>query len=499
MYPRCKNYMKIIYRNLTTGSTPPKSFDKIPGPKSLPIIGTLYKYLPIIGEYSFKKLPKTGIKKYNKYGSIVREEIVPGEFTVWIFEPDDIAEIFKNENKQNPERRSHLALLKYRKDRKNVYKSGGLLPTNGEEWSRLRREFQKALSKPQNIMTYIDKIDKSINDFVKLCGTKSTNNLMPLLHRLSLELTCLVVFDASMNSFSPNEMNDCSTTSKLIEATLISNSLILSLDNGPRLWRYFDTPLYKKFCKSQNFMEKIAVEMVESKMKKIKENQDDSEKSLLEIYLKNDNLDFKDIVGMACDMLLAGIDTSAYSLAFALYHLSNNEQVQQKLHEEAVRLIPSLDDAVTSATLRDATYMKAVIKETYRMNPIAIGVGRILTSDIVLSGYTIPAGTNAVTQNQVISRFEKYFSDPDEFKPERWMRDSVDKAQNLHPYLVLPFGHGSRSCISRRLAEQNSQMTLLKIVRAYKLEWKGQSLEFDSLPINKPTSPINIQFTPYNQ
>lgn len=59
----------------------------------------------------------------------MREEIVPGEFTVWIFEPDDIAEVFKNENKQNPQRRSHLALLKYRKDRKNVYKSGGLLPT----------------------------------------------------------------------------------------------------------------------------------------------------------------------------------------------------------------------------------------------------------------------------------------------------------------------------------------------------------------------------------
>lgn len=49
--------------------------------------------------------------------------------------------------------------------------------------------------------------------------------------------------------------------------------------------------------------------MVESKIKKIKENKNNNEESLLEIYSKNDSLDFKDIVGMTCDMLLAGIDT----------------------------------------------------------------------------------------------------------------------------------------------------------------------------------------------
>lgn len=75
-----------------------------------------------------------------------------------------------------------------------------------------------------------------------------------------------------------------------------------------------------------------------------------------------------------------------------MYHISNNQLAQEKLHEEAVKLIPSLDDQVTAANLRDATYTKAVIKETFRLNPIAIGVGRVLTSDTVLSGYKIPAG-----------------------------------------------------------------------------------------------------------
>lgn len=81
------------------------------------------------GEYSFKKLHEAGAKKLAHYGPLVKEEIVPGVFTVWVFKPEDIAEIFKTKAGHYPERRSHLALLKYRNDRKDIYNTGGLLPT----------------------------------------------------------------------------------------------------------------------------------------------------------------------------------------------------------------------------------------------------------------------------------------------------------------------------------------------------------------------------------
>lgn len=69
-----------------------------------------------------------GLKKYKKFGPIVREEIVPGVNIVWLFDPKDIEVMFRCEGKY-PLRRSHLALQKYRLDRPNVYNSGGLLPT----------------------------------------------------------------------------------------------------------------------------------------------------------------------------------------------------------------------------------------------------------------------------------------------------------------------------------------------------------------------------------
>lgn len=71
--------------------------------------------------------------------------------------------------------------------------------------------------------------------------------------------------------------------------------------------------------------------------------------------------------------------------------MGNNPTVLEKLQTEAAMLL--VDDApITSATLRDATYTKAVIKETFRMNPISVGVGRILAVDTVLNNFHIPAG-----------------------------------------------------------------------------------------------------------
>ena len=67
-----------------------------------------------------------------------------------------------------------------------------------------------------------------------------------------------------------------------------------------------------------------------------------------------------------------------------------------------------------------------------------------------------------MTQNQVACRQEEWFKDPDKFIPERWLKNTAIYS-HLHPFLSLPFGHGKRSCIGRRLAEQNLLMFLLRV------------------------------------
>lgn len=79
-------------------------------------------------------------------------------------------------------------------------------------------------------------------------------------------------------------------------------------------------------------------------------------------------------------------------MSFALYHLARNASVQEKLRLEAAALLTDPTSPITAEILRNATYTKAVIKETFRLNPLSVGIGRILQTDVVLSGYHIPEG-----------------------------------------------------------------------------------------------------------
>lgn len=75
-----------------------------------------------------------------------------------------------------------------------------------------------------------------------------------------------------------------------------------------------------------------------------------------------------------------------------MYYLAKNTNVQEKLRSEAIDLLKDDTSPITAETLKNATYTKAVLKETFRMNPISVGIGRILQTDVVLSGYRVPRG-----------------------------------------------------------------------------------------------------------
>ncbi|KAJ6640669.1 Cytochrome P450, mitochondrial, partial [Pseudolycoriella hygida] len=484
-----------------------KPFEEIPGPQGLFGAGTLYKYLPIIGSYKWDELHRISKEKYLNWGPIVREKIVPDVTVVWLFDPNDISKVLNDYGTGVfPRRKSHLALEKYRKDRSQIYNSGGLLPTNGPEWWRLRSEFQKGLSSPNDVKSFLPAVNEITVEFLNNLEDTRTNEDIPdflaILSRLNLELICRIVFDVRMNSFSKAELDSGSRSSKLIEAAEVTNSLTLSTDQGLQLWRYFETPKYRKLRKAQEFMESVALDFVKRKLNHFhdadpsKNNSESKCKSLLEEYLKNPKIDFADITGMAGDMLLAGVDTTTYTTCFLLYHLAKNPEVQKKLHEETCRILPNCSDKMNESLFNKATYAKAVLKESLRLNPISIGVGRKLNNDLVLSGYNVPQGTEVVTQNFVACRLPSNFVEPERFIPERWLKQTKHQYNtHINPYLVLPFGHGMRACIARRLAEQNILVLLIRLVRQFHIGWAGRSvMDIKTDLINKPDQPVKLMF-----
>ncbi|XP_023301139.2 cytochrome P450 302a1, mitochondrial [Lucilia cuprina] len=497
-----RHFHKFHLSKTRTYSTKPqfaKPYQDIPGPRGPLGLGNIYKYLPLVGQYSWQALHKAGADKYEKYGPIVKETMVPGEDIVWLYDPKDVATLLNE--KDCPLRRSHLALEKYRKDRPHVYRTAGLLPTNGTEWWRLRSELQKEISAPKSVRSFLLEVDEVTKEFIDYVPKNENIDILPKLTRLNLELTCLITFGERLNSFTELEQLSNSRSSKLMLAAETTNSNILPTDQGLRLWRYFETAAYKKLRKSQEFMESVAVDLVSQKLAYFKDTSIDATESptslsrtcLIEEYLKNPNLDLCDVVGTAADLLLAGIDTTSYSTAFALYHISRHPMVQQRIYEESLKAMKEPDAPILADSLNTGIpYTRAVLKEVFRLNPISVGVGRILNRDLILGGYHVPKETVVVTQNMVACRLEKNFKNALAFQPERWLNNA---RSSINPYLVLPFGHGMRACIARRLAEQNILVLLLRFIRNYEISWQGIDDELDvvTLLINKPSEPVAIK------
>ncbi|XP_059612609.1 cytochrome P450 302a1, mitochondrial [Phlebotomus argentipes] len=485
--------LKSVY-STTSRFLSGKSFKDIPGPRGYTVLNRLVKEIPLrhfclpLGVSELDALHLAGFEKYRRFGKIVREAVLPGVNIVWLFDPDDIATVLNDHGSGNfPERRSHLALEKYRNDRPSIYRTPGLLPTNGSAWWKLRAQVQKNLSSPQIVKQFLAAVDEITREFLeKLDLDRAEEDFLPELSRLNLEIIGFLAFDTRLNSFSDEERVPESRSSRLIEAAEESNSCILPLDQNFPLFKLFETPLYRRFRKAQEFLEEVALEMVESKAAALR-----SERSLIAEYLRNENLEIRDIVGMASDFFLAGIDTTSYTTSFLLYHLSNNPTVQEKLFQESLRVLPEEDSQLSSAALQEIPFARAVLKESLRLNPVSVGVGRTLTTDTLLSGFLVPRGTIIVTQNQISCRLPIHFHQPECFLPERWLKSTRTVAP--HPHLVLPFGHGMRSCIARRLAEQNMLLLMLRMVRKYKLVWKGApKLDFVTKLVNKPSSAIKI-------
>lgn len=77
-------------------------------------------------------------------------------------------------------------------------------------------------------------------------------------------------------------------------------------------------------------------------------------------------------------------------MAFILYHIAKNESAQNTLYKECKRLLPSPFSPITKDVLAEAHYAKAVLKESLRLNPISVGIGRVLDHDVTFSNYLIP-------------------------------------------------------------------------------------------------------------
>ena len=179
----------------------------------------------------------------------------------------------------------------------------------------------------------------------------------------------------------------------------------------------------------------------------------------------DDGFDLTELREQVLVFLLAGHETTATSLAFALHLLARHPEQQRLAHEELDRVLGGRTP--DAADLDALPYLTQVLKEAMRLFPAAPAIGRRAVEATEIGGYEIPAGADVIVSPWVTHRRPRYWDDPERFDPDRF---TPEREAGRPRYAYFPFGGGPRACIGQHFSMLESVIALAMILQRYELE-----------------------------
>ncbi|MEZ4240289.1 MAG: cytochrome P450 [Myxococcota bacterium] len=165
----------------------------------------------------------------------------------------------------------------------------------------------------------------------------------------------------------------------------------------------------------------------------------------------------------ALTLFLAGHETTALALSYALWLLALHPEAQAAVRAEGA----ALGRRPGAADLGALPYTAAVVQEVLRLYPPAWGFGRETVRPVTLGGRTLPAGTHVVTMPWILHRDPRWWREPARFRPERWLPGpggAPAETASLPRFAYVPFGGGPRVCIGSHFATMEAVLALSVLV-----------------------------------
>ncbi|XP_044142053.1 25-hydroxyvitamin D-1 alpha hydroxylase, mitochondrial [Bufo gargarizans] len=475
-----KNPEKIIKRH--------KCLADVPGPSAASFLTDIFF------KKGLSRLHELQLQGKAKYGPVWKASFGP-ILTVHVAEPTLIEQVLRQEGK-HPIRSDLSSWKDYRQCRGHSY---GLLTAEGEEWQQFRSTLGKHMLKPKEVEAYSDVLNDVVGDLIKKFKYQRSQNpehvvkdISSEFYRFGLEGISSVLFESRIGCLETTVPKETEKFIQSINTMFVMTLLTMAMPKF--LHKIFRKP-WRKFCESWDYMFAFAKGHIDQRMADVAEKLSRGEKvegKYLTYYLAQEKIPMKSVYGNVTELLLAGVDTISSTLSWSLYELARHPKIQASLHQEIQDVLQGRDIA-TAADVAKMPLMKAVVKEVLRLYPVIPGNARVISDrDIQVGEYIIPKKTLITLCHYATSRDEKYFSNPNEFHPERWLK----KDESHHPYASIPFGFGKRSCIGRRIAELEVYLALSRILTHFELrpEHPGSLVKPMTRTLLVPDREINLQF-----
>nr|APA31884.1 cytochrome p450 06963 [Brachionus plicatilis] len=367
-----------------------------------------------------------------------------------------------------------------------------------EKWKASRALFNHAFQR--NILkTFLDEFNEKSNLLMeKLRGKadgKTLVTMFPELNKFALDIISSVAFGFNNDSINQSE----NYLNKLIINLLHGiNELLIDplIQLKPNKFK-----MVNEFRKSLRELREFSREHINQRIRDL-ENKDHVPNDILTIIIKNyggDSLDLDDLIDQFLTFFIAGQETTANSLAFAILELGRNPEAFLKLREEADKYIGS-KNYISFEDLANLEYTSCVFNETLRKWPPAPEFSRKTYKEIEINGIKIPKNTWIMCSPFISGHNPEYFPEPEEFKPERFLKSSEFSQKNMiNSYTFFPFSLGPRNCIGQNFAKIEAKIFLAKFALNFDIRLdENQSYGLKEVLTLRPKDGCRVYLTQRN-
>ena len=234
------------------------------------------------------------------------------------------------------------------------------------------------------------------------------------------------------------------------------------------------------FQKARALLRMVASSLVATRRGRVTSEDDLLGRTLVDQHIGSD----AELRDQVLTLVMAGHETTAKTLTWALYLLDRHPDERARLEEEVDRVLQGRTP--TAADVSGLGRCQQVLEETMRLYPPVWTMTRRATDDDEIAGFRIPAGTGVTFSQWEVHRDPRWHDEPTAFDPGRF----EDRRRSaMHPFAYFPFGGGQRICIGQHLALMETTLVLAMIVQRFRVRVEAHAaVEPEALVTLRPVN-----------
>ncbi|CAN4120868.1 unnamed protein product [Withania somnifera] len=433
-----------------------------PGPIGLPFIGNLHQFDGVTPHIYFWKLSK-------KYGKIISLKL--GSTPIIIICSAKLAkEVSKTQDLVFCSKASTLGQQKLSYNCRDIVFS----PYN-DYWREMRKICVLHLFSLKKVQYFSPIREDEVSRMIKRISQQANTSQVTNLSKLMISLTSNIISRVAFGIRYDGQAHEKRRFDELLQESATMLTSVFVSDYFPYFgWIDKFTGLIDRLEKSFKDLDEFYEDLIEQHLDPNRPKSMEGDIIDLLLHLKKEkltpiDLTLEDIKAILMNVLLAGTETSAAAVIWAMTALMKNPKVMKKVQEEIRKSVGKRDHILKEDDIQNLPYFKAVIKESFRLHPsVPVLLPRKSMKKSTLEGYEIQPGTTIYVNSWAIARDPEIWENPEEFIPERFLNNNIDF--NGQDFELIPFGAGRRGCPGIALGVASMELALSNLLYAF--DWE---------------------------